>query len=53
VYQCPACAEKIERVRLFRRPAACLKCCQAHCGGRYDKRFNLVRVLQPDLPFAD
>jgi predicted SprT family Zn-dependent metalloprotease len=53
VYQCPACAEKIERVRLFRRPAACLKCCQTHCGGRYDKRFNLVRVLQPDLPFAD
>jgi predicted SprT family Zn-dependent metalloprotease len=50
VYQCPACATKVERVRLFRRPAACLKCCQTHSGGRYDKRFNLVRVLQPDLP---
>jgi SprT protein len=53
VYQCPSCATKVERVRLFRRPAACLKCCQTHCGGRYDKRFNLVRVLQPDLPFME
>lgn len=52
IYQCPACSAKIERVRPFRRPAACLKCCQAHCDGRYDKRFKLVRVLQPDLPFG-
>jgi predicted SprT family Zn-dependent metalloprotease len=50
VYQCPACATKVERVRLFRRPAACLKCCQTHCGGRYDKRFNLTRVLKPESP---
>jgi SprT protein len=50
VYQCPSCATKVERVRLFRRPAACLKCCQTHCGGRYDKRFNLTRVLQQELP---
>ena len=52
VYQCPSCATKVERVRLFRRPAACLTCCQTHCGGRYDKRFNLTRVLQPELPLA-
>jgi SprT protein len=52
VYQCPSCATKVERVRLFRRPAACLKCCQTHCGGRYDKRFNLTRVLQPELPLT-
>jgi SprT protein len=52
VYQCPACAAKIERVRLFRRPAACLKCCQTHCGGRYDEKFKLVRVLHPELPFG-
>lgn len=53
IYECPACRAKVERVRRFRRPAACLKCCQVHCGGRYDKRFNLVRVLQPDLPFPE
>ncbi len=50
VYQCPSCAAKVERVRLFRRPAACLKCCQTHSGGRYDKRFNLSRVVQQELP---
>jgi len=50
VYQCPACATKVERVRLFRRPAACLKCCQTHSGGRYDKRFNLSRVPQSEQP---
>ncbi len=50
VYQCPSCAAKVERVRLFRRPAACLKCCQTHSGGRYDKRFNLSRVVQKELP---
>jgi SprT protein len=50
VYQCPACATRVERVRLFRRPAACLKCCQTHSGGRYDKRFNLSRVVQSERP---
>jgi len=52
VYQCPCCATKVERVRLFRRPAACLKCCQTHSGGRYDKRFNLARVVQQELPLT-
>ena len=50
VYQCPSCASTVERVRLFRRPAACLKCCQTHNGGRYDKRFNLARIIQQELP---
>lgn len=53
IYQCPACAVKVERVRLFRRPAACLKCCKTHSGGHYDKRFNLVRVFQLELPFQE
>lgn len=50
IYRCPACGIRVERVRLFRRPAACLICCQTHSGGRYDKRFNLTRVLQPEAP---
>jgi SprT protein len=53
VYQCPSCAARVERVRLFRRPAACLKCCKTYSGGRYDKRFNLVRALQLELPFPE
>jgi SprT protein len=52
IYQCPACGTQVERVHRFKRPAACLKCCQTHSGGRYDKRFNLVRVAQPELPLS-
>lgn len=42
VYACPACQTPVHRVRRFRRPTACLQCCNRHAGGRYDGRFRLV-----------
>jgi len=44
IYQCPQCQSILERVRAFRRPAACMTCCRKHTSGRYDERFKLVRV---------
>lgn len=44
IYQCPSCESLLERVRAFRRPAACMGCCRKHTSGRYDERFKLVRV---------
>ena len=41
-YACPACQTVVQRVRKFRRPTACLQCCNRHSGGRYDGRFRLV-----------
>lgn len=43
-YACPACHTTVQRVRKFRRPTACLHCCNRHAGGRYDGRFRLVLV---------
>lgn len=43
-YACPACRTIVHRVRKFRRPTACLHCCNRHAGGRYDGRFRLVLV---------
>lgn len=43
-YACPACQTVVQRVRKFRRPTACLHCCNRHAGGRYDGRFRLVLV---------
>lgn len=43
-YACPACQTTVHRVRKFRRPTACLHCCNRHAGGRYDGRFRLVLV---------
>lgn len=43
-YACPACQTTVPRVRKFRRPTACLTCCNRHAGGRYDGRFRLVLV---------
>jgi SprT protein len=42
VYACPSCQTPVQRVRKFRRPTACLQCCNRHAGGRYDGRFRLV-----------
>ena len=42
VYACPACQTPVHRVRRFRRPTACLQCCNRHAGGRYDGRFRTV-----------
>lgn len=41
-YACPVCKTAVQRVRKFRRPTACLKCCRLHAGGQYDGRFRLV-----------
>jgi SprT protein len=45
VYECPQCLTLLERVRPFRRPAACMGCCRKYASGRYDERFKLIRVL--------
>jgi predicted SprT family Zn-dependent metalloprotease len=44
IYECPSCQTRLERVRAFRRAAACMTCCRKHCSGRYDERFKLVRI---------
>jgi len=43
-YRCPACHQLLHRVRPLRKKAACLACCRAHSGGRYDERFSLRKV---------
>ena len=43
-YRCPSCAVELRRVRPVRTRSACLVCCRAHNGGRYDERFRLVKV---------
>ncbi len=43
-YACPVCHTPVQRVRKFRRPTACLQCCNRHAGGNYDGRFKLVLV---------
>ncbi len=44
VYQCPHCETLLERVRAFRRPAACMTCCRKYASGHYDERFKLSRI---------
>ena len=43
-YRCPRCGIEIARVQPIRRKSACLACCRAHSGGRYDERFRFVRI---------
>jgi predicted SprT family Zn-dependent metalloprotease len=43
-YHCQHCKRDYDRVRPFRRAVACLVCCRAHAGGKYDERFRLVKV---------
>lgn len=45
-YACPVCHTTVQRVRKFRRPTACLQCCNRHAGGKYDGRFRLTLVAQ-------
>ncbi|MDP1592491.1 MAG: SprT-like domain-containing protein [Prosthecobacter sp.] len=42
VYACPACQTTVQRARKFRRPTACLHCCNKHASGQYDGRFKLA-----------
>lgn len=53
IYQCPECRTLLERVRAFRRSAACLACCRKFSAGHYDARFKLVRVPKTKNPAAD
>jgi SprT protein len=44
VYRCPNCRQEFPRVRRVRRSVACLTCCRAHNGGKFDARFRLRLV---------
>jgi predicted SprT family Zn-dependent metalloprotease len=44
VYRCPNCRQEFSRVRRVRRAVACLACCRAYNGGKFDARFRLARV---------
>ncbi|MFN2474975.1 MAG: SprT-like domain-containing protein [Chthoniobacterales bacterium] len=44
LYRCRSCAREYPRVRRFKRRTACLACCRAYNGGRYDSRFILQLV---------
>ncbi|MCX7868690.1 MAG: SprT-like domain-containing protein [Terrimicrobiaceae bacterium] len=46
-YVCRNCGSRIARVRPFRRPAACLRCCRKHNGGRYHENFRYVATTPP------
>jgi SprT protein len=49
IYSCPNCRCNFPRTRPLRRISACLACCRAFNGGRYDARFRLriVRRAEP------
>jgi len=49
-YRCPACEQKVERVRPFRRKTACLDCCRRHSRGRYDERFAFLKIPAGIIP---
>jgi len=49
IYHCPQCRREVRRVRPFRRAEACLTCCRAHAGGRYDRDFRFVPGAAPLL----
>ena len=40
VYACPSCQQVARRVKKFRKPVACKKCCDQHAGGVFDERFK-------------
>ena len=47
VYRCPKCATLLRRTRPInsrRHRLACRDCCRKHAGGRFDARFEFVRV---------
>jgi SprT protein len=41
VYRCPGCRRDFPRVRRIKHAVACLACCRAHNGGKFDARFRL------------
>ena len=44
LYRCPRCRRDFPRVRRIKRAVACLACCRAHNGGKFDARFRLRLV---------
>jgi SprT protein len=44
LYRCPGCRRNFPRVRRIKRAVACLACCRAHNGGKFDARFRLRPV---------
>jgi SprT protein len=48
LYRCPGCRRDFPRVRRIKRAVACLACCRAHNGGKFDARFRL-RLLTAAL----
>jgi predicted SprT family Zn-dependent metalloprotease len=44
LYRCPHCQRDFPRVRRIKRAVACLACCRAHYGGKFDARFRLRLV---------
>ena len=44
LYRCPRCRRDFPRVRRIKRAVACLACCRAHNGGKFDPRFRLRLV---------
>ena len=44
IYRCPHCRRGFPRVRKLKRRVACLACCRAHNGGKFDVRFRLQLV---------
>lgn len=44
LYSCPHCHRDFPRVHRIKRAVACLACCRAHNGGKFDARFRLKRV---------
>lgn len=44
LYRCPNCQRDFPRVRRIKRAVACLACCHAHNGGKFDARFRLRLV---------
>lgn len=47
-YQCPGCSVTVRRVRIFKRPTACLSCCRKHSHGQFDSRFQFHRLPLQD-----
>jgi SprT protein len=44
LYRCPGCRRDFPRLRRIKRAVACLACCRAHKGGKFDARFRLRLV---------
>ena len=46
LYRCRHCHSEVRRVKPFRRPVACLKCCRTFNRGKYDERFRFELIAK-------